>query len=201
MKIEHLGFVEAVERLADRVGLQLHLRGRRPRACSATAAPAPGWSRRTGPPPSSTPSSCATPEAAAGPRVPRRARLRPQTRPSTFGCGYAPRGLGRADQAPAAAAASPRRAGTRPGCAGRGSAGPIDRFHRRLLWPIRDLGGDVVGFGARRLFDDDRHRGQVPQHRRDPDLQEVAGALRHRPGQAGDRAGAARPSSSRATPT
>jgi DNA primase len=26
----------------------------------------------------------------------------------------------------------------------------------RLLWPIRDIGGDVVGFGARRLFDDDR---------------------------------------------
>ena len=34
--------------------------------------------------------------------------------------------------------------------------GLIDRFHRRLLWPIRDLSGDVVGFGARRLFDDDK---------------------------------------------
>ncbi|MDQ6938446.1 MAG: toprim domain-containing protein, partial [Actinomycetota bacterium] len=32
----------------------------------------------------------------------------------------------------------------------------IDRFHRRLLWPIRDVSGDVVGFGARRLFDDDQ---------------------------------------------
>ena len=32
----------------------------------------------------------------------------------------------------------------------------IDRFHRRLLWPIREVGGDVVGFGARRLFDDDK---------------------------------------------
>ena len=31
----------------------------------------------------------------------------------------------------------------------------IDRFHRRLLWPIRDVSGDVVGFGARRLHDDD----------------------------------------------
>jgi DNA primase len=37
---------------------------------------------------------------------------------------------------------------------GRGSL--IDRFHRRLLWPVRDVGGEVVGFGARRLFDDDR---------------------------------------------
>ncbi|GLY01558.1 MULTISPECIES: DNA primase [Actinoplanes] len=31
----------------------------------------------------------------------------------------------------------------------------IDRFRRRLLWPIKDLGGDVIGFGARKLFDDD----------------------------------------------
>jgi len=32
---------------------------------------------------------------------------------------------------------------------------PIDRFRRRLIWPIRDTAGDVVGFGARKLFDDD----------------------------------------------
>ena len=31
----------------------------------------------------------------------------------------------------------------------------IDRFRRRLLWPIRDVTGDVIGFGARKLFDDD----------------------------------------------
>ena len=37
-----------------------------------------------------------------------------------------------------------------------GQRGPIDQFHRRLLWSIRDAAGDVVGFGARRLFDDDR---------------------------------------------
>ncbi|WIV55937.1 hypothetical protein QP939_45255 [Amycolatopsis nalaikhensis] len=30
----------------------------------------------------------------------------------------------------------------------------MDRFHRRRVWPIRDVGNDVVGFGARRLFDD-----------------------------------------------
>ena len=32
----------------------------------------------------------------------------------------------------------------------------IDRFHRRLLWPIADVTGEVVGFGARRLYDDDK---------------------------------------------
>jgi len=37
-----------------------------------------------------------------------------------------------------------------------GKRGPIDRFHRRLLWPIKDLSGNVIGFGARKLFDDDK---------------------------------------------
>ena len=36
-----------------------------------------------------------------------------------------------------------------------GRRGPMDRFHRRLLWPIRVSSGEVIGFGARRLFDDD----------------------------------------------
>ncbi|MCS5480805.1 DNA primase [Corynebacterium sp. YIM 101645] len=37
-----------------------------------------------------------------------------------------------------------------------GRRGPIDRFHRRLLWPIKDLSGNVIGFGARKLFEDDK---------------------------------------------
>ena len=36
-----------------------------------------------------------------------------------------------------------------------GRRGPIDRFRRRLLWPIKNSSGDVIGFGARKLFDDD----------------------------------------------
>lgn len=31
-----------------------------------------------------------------------------------------------------------------------------DRFRGRLLWPIRDASSDTIGFGARRIFDDDR---------------------------------------------
>ncbi|HYJ69165.1 MAG TPA: DNA primase [Nocardioidaceae bacterium] len=42
------------------------------------------------------------------------------------------------------------------GLIAKGQRGGYDRFRGRLLWPIRDLAGDVVGFGARRLFDDDR---------------------------------------------
>src|SRR2546428_826146 len=74
---------------------------------------------------------------------------------ATFGCGFAPAGwdkltkhlLGRGFELNELYKAQLSREGRQ---------GPIDRFHRRLLWPIRDLGGDVVGFGARRIFDDDQ---------------------------------------------
>lgn len=36
----------------------------------------------------------------------------------------------------------------------------IDRFRGRVLWPIADNGGDVIAFGARRLFDDDHIEGK-----------------------------------------
>lgn len=36
-----------------------------------------------------------------------------------------------------------------------GRRGPIDKFRRRLIWPIKDVAGNVIGFGARKLFDDD----------------------------------------------
>lgn len=42
------------------------------------------------------------------------------------------------------------------GLAGRGRRGLYDRFRGRLMWPIRDITGDTIGFGARRIFDDDR---------------------------------------------
>ncbi|HEX5018369.1 MAG TPA: toprim domain-containing protein, partial [Actinomycetes bacterium] len=37
-----------------------------------------------------------------------------------------------------------------------GQRGLIDRFRGRLMWPIRDITGDTIGFGARRLLDDDQ---------------------------------------------
>ncbi|HET7414922.1 MAG TPA: DNA primase [Arthrobacter sp.] len=37
-----------------------------------------------------------------------------------------------------------------------GSRGMYDRFRGRLVWPIRDIAGDTIGFGARRLLDDDK---------------------------------------------
>ena len=41
------------------------------------------------------------------------------------------------------------------GLALRGNRGPYDRFRGRIIWPIRDLSGEVVGFGARRIMPDD----------------------------------------------
>ncbi|HEX3965864.1 MAG TPA: toprim domain-containing protein, partial [Trebonia sp.] len=74
---------------------------------------------------------------------------------ATYGCGFAPGSWDALTkhlmQAGFTAAELTTAGLARP--SQRGSL--IDRFHRRLLWPIRDLSGDVVGFGARRLFDDD----------------------------------------------
>src|SRR5262249_24496135 len=32
-----------------------------------------------------------------------------------------------------------------------GRRGPVDRFRGRLMWPVRELTGDVIAFGARKL--------------------------------------------------
>jgi len=37
-----------------------------------------------------------------------------------------------------------------------GQRGIYDRFRGRLTWPIRDIAGDTIGFGARKLFDEDQ---------------------------------------------
>ena len=40
-----------------------------------------------------------------------------------------------------------------------GQRGPIDRFRNRLTWPIKDISGDVIGFGARKLASDTEDQG------------------------------------------
>ncbi|MBY8850561.1 DNA primase [Saccharothrix longispora] len=152
MKIEHLGFVEAVERLADRAGIQLVYegggatvqrdRGTRSRLIEAHRAAAEFYAEQL-----------ATPDA-----MPAREFLAQrgfdEAAARQFGCGFAPGGwdkltkhlLGRGFELTELLKAQLTKEGRQ---------GPIDRFHRRLLWPIRDMGGEVVGFGARRIFDDD----------------------------------------------
>lgn len=48
-----------------------------------------------------------------------------------------------------------------------GNRGIYDRFRGRLVWPIRDLSGATIGFGARKLYDDD----QGPKYLNTPETQ------------------------------
>jgi DNA primase len=152
MKIEHLGFVEAVERLADQVGVRLTYegggssvqrdRGTRTRLLDANRRAAEFYA-----------AALRTPEATPAMRF-LTSRGFDASVAEQFGCGYAPAewdGLTRHLLAAGFTLDELEKAGLSK----QGRRGPIDRFRRRLLWPIRDLGGDVVGFGARRLFDDD----------------------------------------------
>ena len=40
-----------------------------------------------------------------------------------------------------------------------GERGPIDKFRNRVMWPIKDISGDIVGFGARKLASDEEDQG------------------------------------------
>ncbi|MEY3795846.1 MAG: hypothetical protein RLZZ120_957, partial [Actinomycetota bacterium] len=40
-----------------------------------------------------------------------------------------------------------------------GDRGPIDKFRNRIMWPIKDISGDIVGFGARKLASDEEDQG------------------------------------------
>ncbi len=154
MKIEQLGFVEAVEKLADRVGFQLTYegggssvqrdRGTRARLLAANKQAQEFYAEQL-----------RAPGEAQKAREFLAERGFDQAAAEAFGCGFAPSGWEQLTKhllAKGYALDELEKAGLSVA----GQRGHRDRFHRRLLWPIRDLGGDVVGFGARRLFDDDR---------------------------------------------
>jgi DNA primase len=153
-RIEHLSFTEAVERLAARAGIQLRYTeggpgssrpsGQRARLVEAHVLAAAFYAEQL-----------RTPDAELARRY-LDERGFDATAVQRFGCGYAPAGwdtLTRYLLARGFSAAELTLAGLSRE-SGRGSL--IDRFHRRLLWPIKDVSGDVVGFGARRIHDDDR---------------------------------------------
>ncbi len=151
-KIEHVSFVEAVELLADRVGHTITYtgaatatqrdRGSRSRLIAANAAAQEFY-------------AAALDSAEAGPA---RKHLSDRNFDATvaghFGCGFAPSGWDGLTK-------HLQRKGFEfkeleaAGLSRQGRRGPMDRFHRRLLWPIRTSAGEVIGFGARRLFGDD----------------------------------------------
>ncbi|WP_229053369.1 DNA primase [Aeromicrobium sp. Leaf350] len=46
------------------------------------------------------------------------------------------------------------------GLARRTNSGTFDVFQGRLLWPIKEMTGEIIGFGARKLYDDDFMAGK-----------------------------------------
>jgi DNA primase len=152
-KIEHVSFVEAIEMLADRTGYTITYtgasttnvqrdKGSRSRLIAANAAAQEFYAE----------------ELKSAEAEPARQYLLERNfdadAAAQFGCGFAPSGwekltkhlLRKGFEFKELEAAGLSREGKR---------GPMDRFHRRLLWPIRVSAGEVIGFGARRLFDDD----------------------------------------------
>ncbi|CRZ13627.1 DNA primase [Mycolicibacterium neworleansense] len=157
-KIEHVSFVEAVELLADRVGYTVTYtgasttnvqrdRGSRSRLLAANAAAQEFYAEAL------------RSDEAAEARKYLTERNFDAAAAAQFGCGFAPSGwdtltkhlLRKGFEFKELEAAGLSREGKR---------GPMDRFHRRLLWPIRVSSGETIGFGARRLFDDDQNQAK-----------------------------------------
>jgi DNA primase len=151
-KIDSLSFVEAVEHLAGRAGLDLRYEqggqvpgrehSQRRRLIEAHKAAAEFFTEHL------------HGAGAAAARAFLAERGFEQADAARFGVGYAPaewealtrhlRGRGFTEQELLAG-----------GLATQGRRGAMDRFRNRLIWPIRDLTGDVIAFGARKLNPDE----------------------------------------------
>ncbi|WP_055489898.1 DNA primase [Streptomyces sp. TP-A0356] len=153
MKVDHLSFSEAVERLAARAGITLryeeggynptHQRGERIRLVEAHQIAAQWYAEQLG----------TSPEAETGRKF-LAERGFDQAAAVHFGVGYSPQGWDHLTRYLRGKGFSDKEL-LLSGLSQEGRRGPIDRFRGRLMWPIRDIGGDVVGFGARKLYEVD----------------------------------------------
>ncbi|MDR2255001.1 MAG: DNA primase [Arthrobacter sp.] len=153
MKMNHTTFAETVEQLAARAGIELHYEdggkgpdresvGKRQRLLDAHKV-AEEFFR----------AQLQTPEAAVGQQMLAERGFTPADA-TQFGVGYAPQGWdsllrhlrnkGFTDEELKLT-----------GLMSEGQRGIYDRFRGRLIWPIRDLTGATIGFGARKLYEDD----------------------------------------------
>ena len=156
MKMDHLSFTETIERLADRIGYQLRYEegnftpapsGNRSRLISANALAAKFYQDQLN-----------TSPLAAHARELMTKRGFDKSACEKFGVGYAPDewdGLTKFLRAEGYTIDELETAGLSK----MGQRGPIDKFRNRLIWPIRDISGDVVGFGARKLASDEEDQG------------------------------------------
>ena len=155
MKLEHLTFMETVERLADRIGYTL-----RYESGGVSTGPSINRSRLVA---ANTAASIFYQEqlqlpAAQHGRDFLTKRGFDRDAAKNFNVGYAPdewdglyknlKGKGFTDEELNLA-----------GLVKEGSKGMIDRYRNRLIWPVKDISGDVVGFGARKLASDEVDTG------------------------------------------
>ena len=156
MKIDHLSFTETIEKLAERIGYQLRYdeskssnpapKGQRSRLVAANMAAALFYREQL-----------STPQAAIG-RDFLKGRGFDADSAAHFGVGYAPDEWDALTKVLRAQGFTIEELNL-AGLVKDGQRGPIDRFRNRLVWPIRDISGDIVGFGARKLADDDSDQG------------------------------------------
>ncbi|RSX54827.1 DNA primase [Bifidobacterium dolichotidis] len=149
---ENIDFREAVELLADQYGIELHYEStsNRPEVQGSTRArllQANEEAQRF------FTSQLGTEEA-----LPARQMLGgrnfSQADCEHFGCGYAPRGWDNLVRHLASKGFTHKEM-LDAGLARQGQRGVYDYFRGRVTWPIRDSTGRTLGFGARKLYDDD----------------------------------------------
>ncbi|MCK8477775.1 DNA primase [Microbacterium aurugineum] len=149
-EMDHISFTEAVERLAGRIGYTLHYEdggaapetSGRSRLYAANTAAAEFFRAQL-----------LSPDAEAGRRF-LGERGFDAGAAAHFGVGFAPRGWDGMLKALTAQGFTREELST-AGLVSTGQRGVYDRFRGRLVWPIRDVSGQTIGFGARKLFDDD----------------------------------------------
>ncbi|WP_456825511.1 DNA primase [Cellulomonas sp. P5_E12] len=153
-KVDGLGFSEAVEYLAGKVGLQLRYEeggaprpgeepGKRRRLIEAHKVAEEFYREQL-----------STPAAAAG-RQFLAERGFDRSAAADFGVGFAPQGWDSLMRHLRGRGFTEAEL-TLSGLVSQGQRGVYDRFRGRLVWPIREVTGETVGFGARRLFEEDQ---------------------------------------------
>ncbi|GAA2849223.1 DNA primase [Microbacterium arabinogalactanolyticum] len=150
-EMDHVSFTEAVERLAGRIGYALHYEdggaapetSGRSRLYAANSAAAEYFRGQL-----------LSPEAESARRF-LGERGFDAGAAAHFGVGYAPKGWENMTKALTAQGFT-REELTNAGLVSAGQRGVYDRFRGRVIWPIRDVTGQTIGFGARRLYDDDK---------------------------------------------
>jgi DNA primase len=159
MKIEHLSFVETVERLAAQLGITLRYeggsyipgrqQGERTRLLEINKISAAWFAEQL-----ADAGAAHHQEAQLGRRFLKERGFEAEAA-AHFGLGYAPGGFENLTRFLRGRGFSDREL-LLSGICSEGQRGPMDRFRARLVWPIRDITGEVVGFGARKLREDDK---------------------------------------------